>query len=50
MPTERTRPSLLPVQSLFAISVSGCNVIFGADKTRLLLNGVEKGMQEEHDE
>mgnify|MGYP000854443937 CR=1 FL=1 len=50
MPAERTRPSLLPLQSLFTMAVIGCNVVCGAEKTELLLSGVEKGMQAEHDE
>jgi len=52
MAQERVRPSLLTVAGPSLLSFATCTskMVFGEEKTKLAVNGLEKGMQDEVDE
>ena len=52
MAQERVRPSLLAVAGPSLLSFVTCTskVVLGEDRAKLAVSGLEKGMQDEHDE
>lgn len=52
MARERVRPSLLGVvcPTILSFITGGCGVLIGETQAKLTISGLEKGMQDEHDE
>jgi hypothetical protein len=52
MPEDRVRPSLVgtPASKILAGVAQGTRVVLGEEHLKILMTGIEKGMQDEHDD